>query len=217
MRYVLLCLLFLGCASGAPTTYSKGTLRPPPAPARPGVGLPLPGHPARGPDVQPNPRPTRVLPPSREPGIWAGDEPKASGDIPTVFVLDVPLALPAFRDPELDIGVAHDCKDRLPRGFAADPELKGLVARLSQEERMCWVATVMQFCAHLKMQSYLADLQAEGIAPHPADPFGRSLRGLFDGAKQLRDLMCPGLDERKMFALKTRWENLELGSPKGKN
>ena len=67
-----------GCATSqeAPETYAWAPVRPP---AVPGTGLPTPGQPGQ---VRPQPLPqsphTRVLPPTREPGLWAGDAPGAA-------------------------------------------------------------------------------------------------------------------------------------------
>ncbi|WP_075008976.1 DUF6310 domain-containing protein [Stigmatella aurantiaca] len=73
-----------GCATSperpetqeAPETYAWAPVRPP---AVPGTGLPTPGQPGQ---VRPQPLPRsphkRVLPPTREPGLWAGDAPHAS-------------------------------------------------------------------------------------------------------------------------------------------
>ncbi|HVG61089.1 MAG TPA: DUF6310 domain-containing protein [Hyalangium sp.] len=73
-----------GCATSqkapetqeAPETYAWAPVRPP---AVPGTGLPTPGQPGQ---VRPQPLPRsphkRVLPPTREPGLWAGDAPRAS-------------------------------------------------------------------------------------------------------------------------------------------
>nr|WP_044198253.1 DUF6310 domain-containing protein [Hyalangium minutum] len=75
-----------GCATSqkapetqeAPETYAWAPVRPP---AVPGTGLPTPGQPGQ---VRPQPLPRsphkRVLPPTREPGLWAGDAPRASQD-----------------------------------------------------------------------------------------------------------------------------------------
>ena len=74
----------VGCATSqeapetreAPETYAWAPVRPP---AVPGTGLPTRGQPGQ---VRPQPLPRsphkRVLPPTREPGLWAGDAPRAS-------------------------------------------------------------------------------------------------------------------------------------------
>jgi hypothetical protein len=73
-----------GCATSqkapetqeAPETYAWAPVRPP---AVPGTGLPTPGQPGQ---VRPQPLPRsphkRVLPPTREPGLWGGDAPRAA-------------------------------------------------------------------------------------------------------------------------------------------
>lgn len=91
-RYAAL-LLSLACATPG-TTYNKGTYAPPPpAPTRPGVGLPQPHMPGQhvGPKVEPNPRPRRPLPPTPGPGIWASETPTSA---PSVVVKGVIIPLP---------------------------------------------------------------------------------------------------------------------------
>jgi len=81
---VAVAVVVAGCATSqkapetqeAPETYGWAPVRPPPVR---GTGLPTPGQPGQ---VRPQPLPRsphkRVLPPSLEPGLWAGDAPRAS-------------------------------------------------------------------------------------------------------------------------------------------
>jgi hypothetical protein len=81
---VAVAVVVAGCATSqkapetqeAPETYAWAPVRPP---AVPGTGLPTPGQPGQ---VRPQPLPRsphkRVLPPTLEPGLWAGDAPRAS-------------------------------------------------------------------------------------------------------------------------------------------
>lgn len=67
-----------GCATSqeAPETYDWAPVRPP---AVPGTGLPTRGQPGQvRPQSLPRSPHKRVLPPTREPGLWAGDAPHAS-------------------------------------------------------------------------------------------------------------------------------------------
>jgi hypothetical protein len=84
LQTVAAAVVVAGCATAqkvpetqeAPETYAWAPVRPP---AVPGTGLPTPGQPGQ---VRPQPLPRsphkRVLPPTREPGLWAGDAPRAS-------------------------------------------------------------------------------------------------------------------------------------------
>jgi hypothetical protein len=84
LQAVATAVVVAGCATSqkasetqeAPETYAWAPVRPP---AVPGTGLPSPGQPGQ---VRPQPLPRsphkRVLPPTREPGLWAGDAPRAS-------------------------------------------------------------------------------------------------------------------------------------------
>ncbi len=75
---VAVAVVVAGCATSqeAPETYAWAPVRPP---AVPGTGLPTHGQPGQ---VRPQPLPQsphkRVLPPTREPGLWAGDAPRVS-------------------------------------------------------------------------------------------------------------------------------------------
>ncbi|WP_224240828.1 DUF6310 domain-containing protein [Hyalangium gracile] len=75
---VAVAVVVAGCATsqGEPETYAWAPVRPP---ATPGTGLPTRGQPGQ---VRPQPLPRsphkRVLPPTREPGLWAADAPWAS-------------------------------------------------------------------------------------------------------------------------------------------
>jgi hypothetical protein len=78
---VAVAVVVAGCATTqeAPETYAWAPVRPP---AVPGTGLPTPGQPGQ---VRPQPLPRsshkRVLPSTREPGLWAGDAPRASQEL----------------------------------------------------------------------------------------------------------------------------------------
>jgi hypothetical protein len=131
-----------------PTQYDRGTLvRPPPPPVRPGHGAPAVGQP--GVTVAPLPRSPhkRPLPPTAEPGIWAGDGPKAATK-PTGAVLALwGYALPLPPDPE------PVEKDRVER--CANTILKSVIsanasdelATLSRKELHCPLATLNLMCA----------------------------------------------------------------------
>jgi hypothetical protein len=79
---VAIALVVAGCATSqkapeaqeTPETYGWAPVRPP---AVPGTGLPTPGQPGQV-RRQPPPRSPhkRELPPTREPGLWAGDAPR---------------------------------------------------------------------------------------------------------------------------------------------
>nr|WP_225410576.1 DUF6310 domain-containing protein [Stigmatella hybrida] len=75
---VAVAVVVAGCATSqeAPETYAWAPVRPP---AVPGTGLPTPGQPGQvRPQSLPRSPHKRVLPPTREPGLWAGDAPRAS-------------------------------------------------------------------------------------------------------------------------------------------
>jgi hypothetical protein len=78
MPLLLLLLLVAGCASPGREVQRGSAVAPPPPPVRPGHGAPVVGQPGQGAPEYPRSPHRRVLPPSREPGLWAGDAPQAS-------------------------------------------------------------------------------------------------------------------------------------------
>jgi hypothetical protein len=79
MPLLFLLLLVASCASPGGRELHRGSaVAPPPPPVRPGHGAPVVGQPGQGAPEYPRSPHRRVLPPSREPGFWAGDAPQAS-------------------------------------------------------------------------------------------------------------------------------------------
>lgn len=160
MRY-LLPLLFLACAP--PREYRDGARLPPAEPrttyAPTGTGLPeYWGRPERKPDVEPNPKPTRLLPPSMEPGIWAASEPTD----PRVSVLETWIPVPSVDDDDGRPLAAIHCTDAIDVTFRDDaPELWIGAAAVTEEDRACLAALVFHAC--------IADLRAsmgdDGLGP----------------------------------------------------
>jgi hypothetical protein len=82
MRYLIL-LLLASCSTHPHPDYHRGAgVRPAPAPVRPGVGAPVLGQPGYiGPEVPRAPH-GRVLPPTRDPGLWAVAQPAMAAPNP---------------------------------------------------------------------------------------------------------------------------------------
>lgn len=148
----LLPLLFLACASTSPTEYERGTYRPAPPAFNPTQDAPhttgQPGH-LRTPQEYPRSPHTRVLPPSREPGLWAGDSPRASNDVavkPSLLGVTLP-GIPLSRT-QVDNGPALVCAQTwglaIPRSGLSDK-----VNALDAPTRQCMVAQMLQFCARV--------------------------------------------------------------------
>lgn len=144
MRALVLLVVLSGCGTGM--TWSG--MGPPPVPLRPGVGLPLPVHPGEGerPRLPPSLN-KRILPATREPGIWAADETK--GSLPpwlTEPPVVVDVTLPYSPD-------AKGLEDELPTRWCAakinvleGSELGKAVKRISRWERMCLFAMLYEAC-----------------------------------------------------------------------
>lgn len=143
--------LLAACATSRPTEYHQGAfVPPPPAPVRPGVGAPVVGQPGQPSPVQPGPRPTRVLPETpetrREPGIWAGDPPRAPLS-PVPLILGVPLPVPPDGDPTEAATPAHFCSNLLTRALDGMPHRRDELLQMKGEERVaCFAARIYELC-----------------------------------------------------------------------
>lgn len=154
-----LALGLTACAisSETPTTYERGTLTRPPAPARPGVGAPtydphvtpLPPHP--GPDIQPNPRHPGVhhTPKTRsEDTIWAIEKPSL-GD--RVFLLYEPIPAPTADDSRWANERTHimqcgaDMNQRVRRIRTEE-----WIAGLDEKIRACLAYILMEHCLNYR-------------------------------------------------------------------
>lgn len=152
-RYAVL-LLSLACSTPGPV-YERGTFTPPPpAPTRPGIGLPQPHMPGQHvrPKVEPNPRPKRHLPPTPGggPGIWAMDDDVPEVDPKEFTILGVVLPLPpeAYEGKPADIQPAMECAKHWNKvlGTAAAKWVHDLK---DDAVRRCLVAFMNGVCATL--------------------------------------------------------------------
>lgn len=150
----LLTLLALAIAACAPSPeYHRGTLaRPPPAQARPGVGAPTYDPHTKPLPPQPQPKPTRMLPPTREPGIWASNDPEQRhGGTPRLLEIDLPQ-IPNLRTDEifehalLTSGCIQTINDRLDFLSLMAPSLE-----LLPEPRRCLAARLYDLCVRRKV------------------------------------------------------------------
>ncbi len=164
MRLLLL-LLLLACSSGPEHRgdLARGVYAPPPpnptfnpttdAPHRTGQ----PGH-VNTPPVLPRSPHTRVLPPTSEPGLWAGDEPRASRKRepapPELFGVLLP-GLPLSED-KVEAGLAYTCvgfwSHTLPGTGLAEK-----VKALSPQVKRCMVANMNAACVHVIEQMDAAE------------------------------------------------------------
>lgn len=195
---VLLPILLTACASSGPTTYDRGTFTPPPpAPTRPGVGLPQPHMPGQhvGPKVEPNPRPKRRLPPTPGggPGIWAGNGPVATHPAdpdaaPALF--RVPLPLPENQEPE-DAKVAGYCAASMDFAAAWAGKYED-INRLRGSPRQCLAAMLYAFCMEKRQDHQLVEKKIASRRP----PVRNAAKSFVAGActKEMRDEIKPLAD-----------------------
>jgi hypothetical protein len=157
----LLPLFCLACASPVGSEYHRGTTttRPPPAPARPGVGAPVVGQPGSFTQSPPRSPNTRVLPSSNEPGLWSADAPRASGATesgPVLYGIEMPA-------PE-DVGAvarfhAAMCARTMEDATQAAGKAR-LIAGLSRQQKAC-LALQLQLLCLVTVRSELPRAQRE--------------------------------------------------------
>lgn len=146
MRYLL--LLLLACAA-PPREYRDGARLPSPVPrttyAPVGAGLPeYFAEPERKPDIQPNPRPTRLLPPERGPGIWATH---ASDDgYPEPLLLKVLLPVPLDAESDIDREVVSQCARTMTTALVR-AKVERVANELPPVARVCLAARLYFACA----------------------------------------------------------------------
>lgn len=157
MRAAILCLFLAACASPAPTTYSQGAYRPAPPAFNPVTDAPItigqPGYARPGVQVEPGPKPTRLLPETpatrREPGIWASDAPSPSASDdgkPVPLVLGVRLPYWLMQDEPDDREHTRWCAartDALLRKVMTPAE----IAALSEQETRCLAMRMYNLCS----------------------------------------------------------------------
>jgi hypothetical protein len=193
----VLALLLAACASPSPT-YERGTLtRPPPAKQRPGVGLPLPGQPRPQVDVQPGPRPKRLLPPQIGPGIWAGDESKATKRrLPEPMIHGVSIPLPDDVE-EKDLGHARRCEATVNEILSVRNRALGKnLADMFFDYRKCAAFRAWAYCMEIDFGPPANDRTSRAVA----DAIGVAL------APFCRDKPTPDFDRPFHGAIKD-WYN----------
>jgi hypothetical protein len=161
VRATLLAVVLVSCASSTPTTYQRGVYTAP-ASARPatpvGTGARTVGQP--GPQssrvsMEPNPRPTRVLPTTPEPGLWSAEEPHAAlRRVGVLTLLLTPLPLPVVGDGIVVPGPAERCVATYHRLFLAIDFSLLLKPITTEPERDCFVAKLYDLCAKTTSRAF---------------------------------------------------------------
>jgi hypothetical protein len=154
---IVLALALAACATGPERSeFHQGAMRPPPPPAfSPTTDAPhTVGQPGHVPGVrvapQPQPKPKRLLPPTREPGIWATnapDAPSLSDDgKPAPLILGERLPYTNLQDEPEERDHTRECAAKADRALRAElaPEQ---ITGLTPEERACLAAKAATLCA----------------------------------------------------------------------
>jgi hypothetical protein len=152
MRLTLLLLALCSCAPATPRTYAQGApIAPRPPAFNPTTDAPhtvgQPGYLAPHVEPEPGPKHGRVLPQTpdtrREPGIWAGGKPPATGA--GVVVLETIILLPE-PDEQEPMAMARSCANDINAVPSADPLLRRSISAIPREERECLAASVFLAC-----------------------------------------------------------------------
>lgn len=183
MRTALLAVFLLSCAAPSGRTYRDGVpverapvfVTPGYAPA--GAGLPE-YMPTAERETVPRGKDRRVLPPSREPGIWASDsEPRASAEPFDGTVAGV--SLPIAREMNTVEGLTQVAQCGLSLIDAAQRgKVMQRLERLPLETRRCLVAQMYRQCMATREQASSGS-DKEALSRHVRI------------AKKYEDLVCP--------------------------
>jgi hypothetical protein len=141
-------LTYCSSTPEAPSQYHQGVYRPVRAPVfTPSQDAPIttgqPGHVRTQPQPERSPH-KRVLPASVEPGLWAGDGPRASvGGMPKI--MGVPFPFPPDMSMD-DMGPHLACAELMTRALALTPNAAAFEARLTDAQRKCMSASLYDIC-----------------------------------------------------------------------
>lgn len=150
------------------------------------------GHPGFVGEPEKVPRGTdrRVLPPTREPGIWASDGDLAKV-IPTPVMLGFNVPVPV-EDGKPDYLLANACAKKIDEMFQ-EPALKAPTKQLSDEERECLVAQFYEMCVGTMNKGYRMNEQSlldQGFPRAGLELLKRSGSATADVAKGYRSEKC---------------------------
>jgi hypothetical protein len=202
----------MGCAAGSHgAEYRQAAYTPPPpAPLRPGVGAPVVGQPGHVREDVPRSPHKRVLPPTREPGVWAGDQsPRPVAGEPWQMVLDIELPLPTvFETPE-DLMPVSICRTDILKRLDA-LALMDAAKALGYPERRCLVARLYSFCAD-RAAAQLTEREVRGEAYIPI--VKRRLGNVQDVAQRFKADACPFSSNPRInriaLPIERQWEVVE--------
>lgn len=189
--------LLLSCATSpeGPATYERGTfVRPPPAPARAGVGAPMVGQPGAQSREYPRSPYTRVLPQTPEtrkgPGLWSAESPRASIET-WVYTADIAgLHVPHVGWDGTPAPERNPCISRLRRFLDSGTHLAEL-ARLPKH-RECIIARLFNACVMRQFTMSFGAFDADG--PVGGDDIGMYWNLSVRFAMRFADETCAGGD-----------------------
>lgn len=190
-RYAVL-LLSIACSTPGPV-YERGAFTtPPPAPTRPGIGLPQPHMPGQhvGPKVEPNPRPKRHLPPTPGggPGIWGAEEPRAAAD-DHPKIDGFPLLYPPDASPE-ERRLVNACAGFMDAAMTRADRGTVRRAKMTLEARYCMMARLYEQCPTIMLPVW----EKQRAEANRYDPDGqRAMEKIRDFAKTVREELCKDL------------------------
>ena len=179
-------LLFLAaCATPPPSQYERGAYRPPArAPVRAPTTNPTtdaprfapPGH-MPMPGAYPRSPHTRLLPPTKNPGLWAGDTKAVTRYGGTIMFLDVNIRIPEVATEE-ELGYAETCKWALNGVLAANDKALGReLLDMYDEYRGCAVLQMWDYCMRVDWHNNRAKWEiSERLRGKVVGPFENQCR-----------------------------------------
>ena len=211
-------LLFLSACAAPSGAYMDGAPLAPPEPrvtyTPTGTGLPEYWGTPEAPKAERSPH-KRELPPTREPGLWAGDGPTAVRRAPwaewptTVLGVDLPL-IPGLDDQKYQDYVRR-CAYAISR-IADEEPVKARIDGLTRPSLQCLIARLNAYCAW-EEHEHLERLLRKRTPP--SDALKDAIRSHHASAERLREKMCAGVDPTELDPLvlygTNRWPDILRG------
>lgn len=209
-RIIMLSLVLAACATpggaymdGAPLAPVEPRVTYAPA----GAGLPEYWGSPEAPKVERSPH-RRELPPTREPGLWAGDQPRSArvpwADWPTT-VLGVELPIHPGLEDEIYAQQTRKCAFVISR-LADEDVMRRAMAALSAPEIRCLVARLHLFCTW-EDERYLPIAMRSDDRPPPA--LRDAIHKNYASAQRFEEAMCKDVNADALTPLVrhgvTRW------------
>lgn len=189
MRYFVLLLALSGCAGGLQAFDAPGVPAPVFTPV--GAGAPVLGQPGqhRSPPVLPPSPNKRILPLTREPGIWAADEIRAAKRDKLDGIVGVAFPIPSVMSPD-GVDLVKLCEQTMSAALQKAKRTDKAKA-LPLGLRRCLVARLFQRCA-LTVSTHADKYDAGKAGPY---------RAAKEAADRFAETACTGQRQELLYDL----------------